>query len=547
MKKIFLLIVLLFQLTIVFGQNSDWSEYGSWFSGRCFPQIQTRISVKSNPKINTTSVMVQFKNNYPQQVTFNYNVFNNSAEAIQVFKDKGTLLGGSQSSIGLKPGETRTIVESIKGAGSNRAHIEIYSLYFGNDYQHYQKCVDGSACLFCQVANEPACPNYSKNGNNSSTSKNSNQQNSNSEYEISKADVERQMNEKNAEGQQKSQNYTTAMNAGISAHNSGNYAEAKRQFSIALNNCNTEEARQKAQEYYNKAVEAEKNQATINAIKSSEPLLSNIAKSIDDANEKKKIEKQKNIQELFGANQISNTLLFSNFRDDILNTFIPYGQLNFDGRKKSDEQFEKNRDTRFVMFVYNNLVTTAFWTFVPQFNSMYNSININCNNEETFNKIISEKPYQKFINKESIIKVDKKSRTIKIDRITIPNYNIEYLTESIDANKTENSLASLKASLNSHNKDVNEITQNIISYFSEKNFKVLHQVNKQSNGGGQMTLYYFDENEELFIVKYEKQKEVEVNFMGKYIHFGKDFYKETKYANSNETNTGDIQYTVSFK
>lgn len=337
MKKIFLLIVLLFQLTIVFGQNSDWSEYGSWFSGSCFPQIQTRISVNSNPKINTTSVMVQFKNNYSQQVTFNYNVFNNSAEAIQVFKEKGTLLGGSQSSIGLKPGETRTIVESIKGAGSNRAHIEIYSLYFGNDYQHYQKCIDGSACLFCQVANEPACPNYSKNENNSSTSKNSNQQNSNSDYESSKADLERQMAEKNAEITRQNQENTNKLNiwnnaikAGVDAHNSGNYTEAKNQFTIAINNSTNESNRQNAQNYYNKSVEAEKSQAKIKAINQVTTTLADFAKSIDITIAQRKADRKAKIDAELAKKRnyydLTDNELFGAFVSDVIFEFKKIGQ-----------------------------------------------------------------------------------------------------------------------------------------------------------------------------------------------------------------------------
>lgn len=195
MRKLFLLSILLFQMTFVFGQNAEWSEYGSWFSSRCFPQIQTRIKVLSNPKINTTSVMVEFKNNYSRKVTFNYNGFNNSTEAEQVFAEKGTLLGGSQGNISLSPGKTSTYTFSIKGSGSNRAHIEIYSLYFDNDYQHYQKCSDGSVCLFCQVAsNDPACPNYSKNANNNQNTQPTTTTNS-SQNQINKSPQQNQVNQ----------------------------------------------------------------------------------------------------------------------------------------------------------------------------------------------------------------------------------------------------------------------------------------------------------------------------------------------------------------
>ena len=173
MKKYLLIFTLFLQTTFLFGQ-SEWTEYGSWVSDGCFPQIMWRIKVLSNPKINTTSVLVEFKNNYSKTVTFNFNGFNNFYEAKQAFADKGKLLGGRQSSIGINPGQSRSLNFSIKGAGAKTAHIEIYTLYFDNDYQHYQKCSNGSACLYCQVNydSEPACPNYS-NSNNDNDNDNS--------------------------------------------------------------------------------------------------------------------------------------------------------------------------------------------------------------------------------------------------------------------------------------------------------------------------------------------------------------------------------------
>jgi hypothetical protein len=182
MKKYLLILTLFLQTTFVFGQ-SEWSEYGSWVSDGCFPQIMWRIKDLSNPKLNTTSVMVEFKNNYSRKVTFNFAGFNNSYEAKQAFVEKGNLLGGQQSSVSLNIGQSSAYTFSIKGVGARGALVEIYTLYFDNDYQHYQKCIDGSVCLYCEVNynNEPACPNYSKNNTNSSASSSTNTISSNNQ------------------------------------------------------------------------------------------------------------------------------------------------------------------------------------------------------------------------------------------------------------------------------------------------------------------------------------------------------------------------------
>lgn len=253
MKKIFLLTILLFQLTFVFGQNTQWSN---WTSMSCYQGFKTSANnlgfVKS---INEYSWKMKIKNNYNRKVHFNMS----------------WIVGNEKQSIGrfsLNPGEETNHVSYYFKSNSTSWQVEVTEVCFGENWMSctngcYAECDNGSP-------KQPNCDKNTGSTNSTNQSNNSNQQttqqNDLSEYNRSKADLERQMAEKNAEGQRKSQNYTTAMNTGISAHNLGNYAEAKNQFSIALNNCNTEEARQKAQEYYNKSVNAEKSQAKIKAI-----------------------------------------------------------------------------------------------------------------------------------------------------------------------------------------------------------------------------------------------------------------------------------------
>lgn len=174
-------------------------------------------------------------------------------------------VAGERLDIGLvtlNPGATYEHTSRYFKSNSDQLYVGVEKVNFSDQPNCYASCDNGTP-------NQPDC------GGNTSISPAKPGANGNStairqddltEYNRSKADLERKMAEKKAEGQQKSQNYTAAMNAGISAHNSGNYAEAKQQFSIALNNCNTEEARAKAQEYYNKSVNAEKSQVKSKAV-----------------------------------------------------------------------------------------------------------------------------------------------------------------------------------------------------------------------------------------------------------------------------------------
>lgn len=267
MKTFFLLAALLFQTMISYAQNQEWSEYGPWSGGICFPQLISRVKTISNPKLNTTSVMVEFKNNYSRKVTFSYDGFNNSFEAKQAFA-LGKTSSGRQSSISIGAGQNSTYTFSIKEAGGRGVYIEIYSLYFDNDYQHYQKCSDGSVCLYCQVNsdNEPACPNYAKNGlsvnDHNSASR---PQNDLTEYNRSKAEMEKQLEERNAISRQDADNayqsYKQYFEAGVRAYDNNNFGEAQTQFQLAYNASTTDQQRRSAKDNYNKALNAPKRQA----------------------------------------------------------------------------------------------------------------------------------------------------------------------------------------------------------------------------------------------------------------------------------------------
>ena len=260
MKKIFLLSILLFQLTLVFGQNTQWSP---WTNMSCYQGFKTSASNNGLVKsINEYSWIMKIKNNYNRRVHFNMS----------------WIVGNEKQSIGrfsLNPGEETRHTSFYFKSNSTSWQVEVTEVCFGENWMSctnscYAECDNGS----------PKQPNCDKNiGSTNSTNqtntsnKQNTQQNDLSEYNRSKADLERQLEEKNAEiTRQNEENarlgqiWNNAIKAGVDAHNSGNYTEAKNQFTIAINNSSNETNRQNAKNYFNKSVEAEKSQAKIKAI-----------------------------------------------------------------------------------------------------------------------------------------------------------------------------------------------------------------------------------------------------------------------------------------
>lgn len=300
MKKIFLLSILLFQLTFVFGQVKTENKRGyGMATGDYKPNRQVTPTQNNNVKKNDRSYQnscysgfaftvknygynkdgnhyswgIKVKNNYTKPVSLRYKLIVGN-DNTSPWAKSGTL------TYNIKPGESYTndygtLMGLIVDSNSDQYRIEISDV-----------CFEGQDCIKngyadCNGKQSKATINNSTSTNSKnntiSQTNNSNQQTSQqndlSEYNRSKADLERQLAEKNAEiTRQNEENarlgqiWNNAIKVGVDAHNSGNYTEAKNQFTIAINNSSNETNRQNAQNYYNKSVEAEKSQMKIKAI-----------------------------------------------------------------------------------------------------------------------------------------------------------------------------------------------------------------------------------------------------------------------------------------
>jgi len=190
MRKIFLLFaVILLQSTLLMAQERDnvGHRVGSWSLSRhgCFNGLEWKIR-KSYYSDNSDKFTneIQIKNTYNSPITFSYNMSENSNETTTRYR----------KTLGKNETYTSTYCPNV-----NFVTFYVTDVCFNNN-----NCKDG-----CYAQCDNGSPNQPNCGNSNSTSSSANssntQQNDLSDYNNSKADLERQMNEKNAEIQKQNQ------------------------------------------------------------------------------------------------------------------------------------------------------------------------------------------------------------------------------------------------------------------------------------------------------------------------------------------------------
>lgn len=264
-----------------------------------------------------------------------------------------------------------------------------------------------------------------------------------------------------------------------------------------------------------------------------------LAGTIDAAIAAKKAKKKQTENELFGANVIENKALINAFGKDLLNTFGKYGTLTDYGRKEDNALFLFNKTNTVQVLHLENLTVLTLCIYSEYSKLMQNNMSIKCETEDMFKRLLAEKPYQKFVNPLTKIDVDKKELYIRLNRISIPEYDLSAnnqpgtpaVNNAFDPKGNEpaaavntdatNALTILKTSLNAGKKNLNEITQNVINYLKARNLPVLYL-----RASGELTLYYLNYSEKVYIGRYSTQNELVISFAGEFVDRGKDFYKQ---------------------
>ena len=231
MKRILLLMILLFQITFVFGQT-NWSQWGSL---PCFKGFQ--FAVVNNglvQSINQYSWQAKIKSTYTQKVTFNMT----------------WIVGGEEVSIGqvtLQPGKEYLHTSRYFNSNADILYVKVSEVNFSDKLNCYAECDNGSP-------NQPNCSN--SNSANSSPDTSATQQNDLTDYNNSKADLERELAEHNAGIQKQNeenqrQQFNKLYNEGVSLKSEGNFGAAKNRFNDALKFATNENEKRQAKQALN--------------------------------------------------------------------------------------------------------------------------------------------------------------------------------------------------------------------------------------------------------------------------------------------------------
>ena len=231
MKRILLLMILLFQITFVFGQT-NWSQ---WASLPCFKGFQ--FAVVNNglvQSINQYSWQAKIKSTYTQKVTFNMT----------------WIVGGEEVSIGqvtLQPGKEYLHTSRYFNSNADILYVKVSEVNFSDKLNCYAECDNGSP-------NQPNCSN--SNSANSSPDTSATQQNDLTDYNNSKADLERELAEHNAGIQKQNeenqrQQFNKLYNEGVSLKSEGNFGAAKNRFNDALKFATNENEKRQAKQALN--------------------------------------------------------------------------------------------------------------------------------------------------------------------------------------------------------------------------------------------------------------------------------------------------------
>lgn len=267
---------------------------------------------------------VTVKNNYSKSVQLKYKLIVGNDNT-----QNGTL------TYYIKPGETYsndmgTAKAIIVSNNSDQYKIDVSEVCFEGQDCYKNGYAD---CNGNQVLKIASSSTNNSNIQTNNTTGSTTPQNDLTEYNRSKAEMEQKLADENARIQRQNQEnvnklqvYNNAIKAGVAAHNSGNYTEAKNQFTVALNNSTNQQNRQMAQEYYNKTVSLEKDLGKVKAIGDFTTTTINAIDQYSKANRERKIENEKITNERID-NDMKGDIVFSSLVEDVSSTFQKAGYI----------------------------------------------------------------------------------------------------------------------------------------------------------------------------------------------------------------------------
>jgi hypothetical protein len=224
MKKIFIIITILFQLTIVFGQKSEW---GSWSTNPCYKGISFRVRKTGyNESAKQTTYDIEIQNSYTQKVTLNFDIRNTSLDGRVSINEK------SNYSTWFMNNDKEIWVDIDRVCFDINDYCSINSNGKQNKgYKCYAECDNG-------IPKVPTlCGNVSEENNNSSQNSISTQKDDTQKQQqddSQKQEQERQQKETDRVVQ-KTSNFTDLINDGDAKFNEGKYNDAISKYTQAKN------------------------------------------------------------------------------------------------------------------------------------------------------------------------------------------------------------------------------------------------------------------------------------------------------------------------
>lgn len=393
MKRITLTLAVLstfFAISKISAQERDdlGHRVGPWNISNhgCFKSLSWKLRKNYYSDNNDSYINeIEIKNNYTSTITFSYVFSDNPNE--KAARERKTLA----------PGETYT----------NKwcQNINLVNFYVTDVCFNSNNRCDNTCYALCDNGT-PNVPSGCAEKNQASGSQPATNQNDLTAYNRSKAEMEQKLQEENNRRQQQAnqrESYANAIDAGIKANNEGNYSEAKRQFSTAVSNSYNEDARQKAQDYYNKAASAEEKSLGNTAIQYGVNNASDLAKGIKEYQQSRDSLKEERAREVERQNNISNSLQSINKVEDV-SEFNRYADYVSEGLENLNYHFDSIVDFMYigpnlktVVYRFNDVTVTQSFSYglvKSNLPSMVRAFHFQFDNPENAKKFIKSKFYK---------------------------------------------------------------------------------------------------------------------------------------------------------